>query len=93
MELGAPKLFGMFTSIGDILLYELLQKGYDAFLTLCQLFSVGVICASFAWKEFSSTTLNAGRGTEFEGAVVASSHFLASKSELPFALRFTFEHV
>jgi protein transport protein SEC61 subunit alpha len=54
-----------------ILLDELLQKGYGlgSGITL-------FICESIVWKVFSPTTVNTGRGSEFEGALVALFHFL-----------------
>eukprot|EP00479_Gromia_sphaerica_P002132 TRINITY_DN12554_c0_g1_i1.p1 TRINITY_DN12554_c0_g1~~TRINITY_DN12554_c0_g1_i1.p1 ORF type:complete len:230 (+),score=27.39 TRINITY_DN12554_c0_g1_i1:236-925(+) len=34
------------------------------------------ICEQIVWKTFSPTTLNTGRGTEFEGAIIALFHML-----------------
>merc|ERR1712178_146649 len=42
------------------------------------------------WKAFSPTTMNTGKGTEFEGAVVATFHFLASKPDKIGALKDAF---
>merc|ERR1712093_937702 len=48
------------------------------------------ICESIIWKAFSPTTMNTGKGTEFEGAIVATFHFLASRSDKILALREAF---
>merc|ERR1712110_882726 len=42
------------------------------------------------WKAFSPTTMNTGKGTEFEGAIVACFHFLASRSDKVMALKEAF---
>mmetsp|Transcript_25794 Transcript_25794/g.65781 ORF Transcript_25794/g.65781 Transcript_25794/m.65781 type:complete len:473 (-) Transcript_25794:211-1629(-) len=72
-----------------ILLDELLQKGYGMGSGI-SLFIATNICESIVWKAFSPTTMNTGRGTEFEGAVVATFHFLASKSDKVLALKEAF---
>merc|ERR1711943_55788 len=48
------------------------------------------LCESIIWKAFSPTTMNTGKGTEFEGAVVATFHFLASKPDKIGALKDAF---
>lgn len=53
-----------------ILLDELLQKGYGLGSGI-SLFIATNICESIVWKAFSPTTINTGRGPEFEGAVIA----------------------
>ena len=58
-----------------ILLDELLQKGYGLGSGV-SLFIATNICESIVWKAFSPTTVNTGRGPEFEGAVVALFHLL-----------------
>merc|ERR1711953_1056428 len=42
------------------------------------------------WKSFSPTTMNTGKGTEFEGAIVATFHFLASRADKIQALKESF---
>ena len=42
------------------------------------------------WKSFSPTTLNVGRGTEFEGAVIALFHLLLTRADKARALREAF---
>lgn len=78
-----------FAGIMVLLLDELLQKGYGLGSGI-SLFIATNICESIVWKAFSPTTMNTGRGTEFEGAVVASFHFLASKSDKVMALKEAF---
>eukprot|EP00924_Labyrinthula_sp_SR-Ha-C_P016936 snap_masked-scaffold_6-processed-gene-19.4-mRNA-1 protein AED:0.03 eAED:0.03 QI:0/0/0/1/1/1/2/0/469 len=56
-----------------ITLDELLQKGYG-------LGSATNICENIIWKSFSPTTINTGRGTEFEGAIIAFFHLLLTRS-------------
>lgn len=58
-----------------VLLDELLQKGYGLGSGI-SLFIATNICESIVWKAFSPTTINTGRGPEFEGAVVALLHLL-----------------
>merc|ERR1711874_786007 len=54
------------------------------------LFIATNICENIVWKAFSPTTMNTGKGTEFEGAIVACFHFLASKTDKVHALREAF---
>ncbi|KAK8136104.1 protein transport protein SEC61 alpha subunit [Apiospora sp. TS-2023a] len=58
-----------------ILLDELLQKGYGLGSGI-SLFIATNICESIMWKAFSPTSINTGRGPEFEGAVIALFHLL-----------------
>merc|ERR1711904_402253 len=58
-----------------IILDELLQKGYGLGSGI-SLFIATNICETIVWKAFSPTTINHGRGTEFEGAVIALFHLL-----------------
>merc|ERR1712046_436479 len=69
-----------------ILLDELLQKGYGLGSGI-SLFIATNICESIIWKSFSPTTMNTGKGTEFEGAIVALFHFLLSRGDKLGALR------
>merc|ERR1712176_1567247 len=54
------------------------------------LFIATNICESIIWKAFSPTTMNTGSGTEFEGAIVATFHFMASRSDKVLALKESF---
>ncbi|KAJ8931700.1 hypothetical protein NQ314_015347 [Rhamnusium bicolor] len=55
-----------------LLLDELLQKGYGLGSGI-SLFIATNICETIIWKAFSPATVNTGRGTEFEGAVIPYS--------------------
>merc|ERR1712166_1478673 len=72
-----------------IILDELLQKGYGLGSGISLLIATN-ICESIVWKAFSPTTMNTGKGTEFEGAIVAAFHFLASRTDKVSALREAF---
>merc|ERR1719201_1096267 len=72
-----------------IILDELLQKGYGLGSGI-SLFIATNICETIIWKAFSPTTINTGRGTEFEGAVIALFHLLATRSDKLRALREAF---
>lgn len=65
---------------------ELLQKGYGLGSGI-SLFIATNICESIVWKAFSPTTLNTGRGTEFEGAVIALFHLLITRNNKVQALK------
>ena len=54
------------------------------------LFIATNICETIVWKAFSPATVNTGRGTEFEGAVIALFHLLATRQDKVRALREAF---
>jgi len=68
---------------------ELLQKGYGLGSGI-SLFIATNICESIIWKAFSPSTVNTGRGTEFEGALIALVHLLVTKSDKVRALKEAF---
>lgn len=72
-----------------ILLDELLQKGYGLGSGI-SLFIATNICEQIVWKAFSPTTVNTGRGTEFEGAVVSLVHLLFTRKDKNRALKEAF---
>jgi len=72
-----------------IILDELLQKGYGLGSGI-SLFIATNICESIVWKTFSPTTINTGRGTEFEGALVALFHLVLSRQDKWRALKEAF---
>lgn len=72
-----------------IILDELLQKGYGLGSGI-SLFIATNICESIIWKSFSPTTINTGRGTEFEGAMIALIHLLITRQNKFRALREAF---
>ena len=72
-----------------IILDELLQKGYGLGSGI-SLFIATNICESIIWKAFSPTTINTGRGTEFEGALIAFFHSMVTRQNKIKALREAF---
>merc|ERR1711977_805720 len=78
-----------FAGIIVLLLDELMQKGYGMGSGI-SLFIATNICESIVWKSFSPATVNTGRGTEFEGAVIALFHLLATRQDKVRALREAF---
>mmetsp|Transcript_5987 Transcript_5987/g.9195 ORF Transcript_5987/g.9195 Transcript_5987/m.9195 type:complete len:478 (+) Transcript_5987:113-1546(+) len=78
-----------FAGIIVIILDELLQKGYGLGSGI-SLFIATNICESIVWKAFSPTTINTGRGTEFEGAVIALFYLLMTRSDKVRALKEAF---
>ncbi|KAK4697311.1 protein transport protein SEC61 subunit alpha, partial [Lecanoromycetidae sp. Uapishka_2] len=72
-----------------ILLDELLQKGYGLGSGI-SLFIATNICESIIWKAFSPTTINTGRGPEFEGSVIALFHLLLTWPDKTRALQEAF---
>ena len=79
-------------STGSLSLFqldELLQKGYGLGSGI-SLFIATNICETIVWKSFSPTTVNTGRGTEFEGAIIALFHLLATRQDKVRALREAF---
>ncbi|PSS02987.1 Protein transport protein Sec61 subunit alpha like, partial [Actinidia chinensis var. chinensis] len=54
------------------------------------LFIATNICENIIWKAFSPTTINSGRGAEFEGAVIALFHLLITRTDKVRALREAF---
>merc|ERR1712166_1421068 len=69
-----------------IVLDELLQKGYGLGSGI-SLFIATNICETIVWKALSPATINTGRGTEFEGAVIALFHLLVTRSDKVRALK------
>jgi protein transport protein SEC61 subunit alpha len=63
-----------------LMLDEVLSKGYGLGSGI-SLFIATNICENVIWKAFSPTTINTGRGTEFEGAVIALFHLLITRSD------------
>jgi protein transport protein SEC61 subunit alpha len=73
-----------------LILDELLQKGYGLGGSGISLFIATNICENIVWKAFSPTTVNTGRGTEFEGAILALFHLLITRSDKVRALKEAF---
>src|SRR5271163_2495393 len=72
-----------------ILLDEMLQKGYGVGSGI-SLFIATNICENIVWKAFSPTTVNTGRGPEFEGAIICLFHLLFTWSDKSRALKEAF---
>lgn len=72
-----------------ILLDELLENGYGLGSGI-SLFIATNICETIIWKAFSPTTYNTGKGTEFEGAIIALFHLLLTRSDKLKALKEAF---
>ncbi|KAI5069522.1 hypothetical protein GOP47_0015823 [Adiantum capillus-veneris] len=68
---------------------ELLQKGYGLG-SGSSLFIATNICENIIWKAFSPTTINTGRGAEFEGAFIALVHLLITRTDKVGALKEAF---
>lgn len=68
-----------------LLLDELLQKGYGLGSGI-SLFIATNICETVVWQAFSPTTIDIGRGIEFEGAIIALFHLLITRKDKPRAL-------
>merc|ERR1711988_260605 len=78
-----------FAGVIVIVLDELLQKGYGLGSGI-SLFIATNICENIVWKAFSPSTMNYGKGTEFEGAIIAPFHLLFAKSDKVGALKEAF---
>ena len=61
-----------------------------ALLQAIGLFIATNICESIVWRAFSPTTVNTGRGPEFEGAIVCLVHLLITWPNKQLALREAF---
>lgn len=75
----------IFASFTVLLLDELLSKGYGLGSGI-SLFTATNIAEQITWKAFAPTTVNVGRGEEFEGAVIALFHLLAIRKDKKRAL-------
>merc|ERR1719329_1254887 len=72
-----------------LILDELLQKGYGLGSGI-SLFIATNVCENIVWKALSPSTMNTGRGPEFEGAIVAFFHMLFTRSDKFTALKDAF---
>ncbi|EDO14366.1 hypothetical protein Kpol_194p2 [Vanderwaltozyma polyspora DSM 70294] len=75
----------IFASFIVLLLDELLSKGYGLGSGI-SLFTATNIAEQIFWKAFAPTTVDTGRGVEFEGAVIAFFHLLAVRKDKKRAL-------
>lgn len=72
-----------------MLLDDMLNNGWGLGSGI-SLFIATNICESIVWKAFSPYTLNAGRGPEFEGAVIALFQFVFTRADKTRALKDAF---
>lgn len=79
----------MIAGVIVLCLDELLQKGYGLGSGI-SLFIATNICENIVWKALSPTTVNMGRGTEFEGAIIALAHLLITRTDKVRALKEAF---
>lgn len=78
-----------FAGVIVLCLDDMLKKGYGMGSGI-SLFIATNLCESIIWKSFSPTTVNAGRGPEFEGAIIALFHLLITRSDKVRALKEAF---
>jgi len=68
---------------------EMLQKGYGLGSGI-SLFIATNICERVIWQAFSPTTINTGKGAEFEGAIICLFHLLLTRTDKVRALKEAF---
>jgi len=72
-----------------LMLDEMLTKGYGMGSGI-SLFIATNICEQIVWRSFSPTTINRGKGPEFEGAIIAAFHLIITRPDKVQALREAF---
>lgn len=72
-----------------MVLDDLLNKGYGLGSGI-SLFIATNICETIVWKALSPLTVDQGRGTEYEGAIIALFHLLISRDDKVRALKEAF---
>mmetsp|Transcript_13835 Transcript_13835/g.30121 ORF Transcript_13835/g.30121 Transcript_13835/m.30121 type:complete len:474 (-) Transcript_13835:180-1601(-) len=75
-----------FAGLVLLMLDEMLQRGYGLGSGI-SLFIAAHISETIVWQAFSPTTVNTGRGTEFEGAFLAFFHLIFVRSNKFQAIR------
>jgi protein transport protein SEC61 subunit alpha len=78
-----------FAGVVVVLLDQLLSSGYGIGNGI-SLFIACNVCESILWKAFSPMTQNGPRGTEFQGAFIATVHFMFSRENKLTALKDAF---
>ncbi len=68
----------VFAGVIVILLDEMMQKGYGLGSGI-SLFIATNICENIFWRAFSPITIKTESGTQFEGAIIALFHLVATK--------------
>ena len=66
-----------------------MQKGYGLGSGISLFMSTNV-CETIIWKALSPTTINAGKGVEFEGALIALVHLMFTRPHKTKALQEAF---
>ncbi|GAB4814727.1 hypothetical protein N2152v2_001773 [Parachlorella kessleri] len=79
----------LFAGVLVMLLEDMMDKGWGV-ISASSLFIATNQCESIVWKAFSPFTLDAGRGKEFEGALVALFHLLLTRRDKTRALKEAF---
>lgn len=79
----------MIASMITTLLDDIISKGYGIGSGI-SLFIATNICEGIIWKCFSPTTLNTGRGIEFEGAIISLFHLMMTRQNKLGALKHAF---
>ena len=69
----------VFAGVIVIMLDEMMQKGYGLGSGI-SLFIATNICENIFWRAFSPITIKTESGTQFEGAIIALFHLLATKA-------------
>ncbi|KAF2314381.1 hypothetical protein GH714_025923 [Hevea brasiliensis] len=88
---GAQKLLGILIAVGEAVAYVLSGMYERIWSGIWNIIFIATnICENIIWKAFSPTTINSGRGTEFEGAVIALFHLLITRTDKVRALREAF---
>eukprot|EP00913_Durusdinium_trenchii_P014494 g13596.t1 len=67
---------GLDEELHELCVFALWHDGWRGI----SLFIATNICETICWKAFSPTTMNTGKGPEFEGAVIALFHLLISRT-------------
>ncbi|KAI8391477.1 SecY subunit domain-containing protein [Radiomyces spectabilis] len=72
-----------------MLMDEMLQKGYGLGSGI-NLFIAANICQTIMWQALSPSTVNVGRGDEYEGALISLVHLMTSRHNKARALKQAF---
>lgn len=87
--LAVKNILPLFNAVLCCSYYYFIDAGYGLGSGI-SLFIATNICETIVWKAFSPATVNTGRGTEFEGAIIALFHLLATRQDKVRGLREAF---
>jgi len=79
----------IFAGVLVILLDEMLQKGYGLGSGISLFMAVNT-CTDIVWKTVAPISVNTGKGTEFQGCLIAFFHLLITRSDKARALQEAF---